>query len=157
MKQRLPQQVGLLSIANNDCLQRCVASNGHTLLCISPKLPTLIEVANIISRKRSRGNGNSLTLNYTLLLDGAPGPNLTDPSHALFMRANPVFVEIDVNDQEYVILSGNNITIMVSLILLVYVHKFIIVQTLQGGVYACMHLLALYSNSCAGRRQSKYC
>lgn len=43
-----------------------------------------------------------MVLNYTLELDGAPGPDITNDSLALFLRPNPVFLEIGEADRVYV-------------------------------------------------------
>lgn len=69
--------------------------------CVTPKLPTLLEVANSHAVKRSRGGESGLTLNYTVVQDGAPGPNISDRSLAMFLVNDPVFLDIDEDDRVY--------------------------------------------------------
>ena len=54
-----------------------------------------------------------LPLNYTVMQDGAPGPMSANQSLALFLRENPVFLEIDEEDREYMVSSGEAISIPV--------------------------------------------
>ena len=50
-------------------------------------------------------------LNYTLVLDEAPGPSIANDSLTLYLRDNPVF--LDNGRVEYVVYSGESITIQV--------------------------------------------
>ncbi len=63
--------------------------------------------------KRSRGGEKGLFLNYTVVQDGAPGPNISDQSLALYLRNDPVFLEIDEDDRVYTSASGEAISIPV--------------------------------------------
>lgn len=69
--------------------------------CVTPNLPTLLEVSNSHTAKRSRGGESGLPLNYTVVQDGALGPNISDRSLALFLVNDPVFLEIDEDDRVY--------------------------------------------------------
>ncbi len=73
------------------------------LTCHTPSLPTLQDSASTL-------------LNYTLVLDGAPGPDINNELLSLTLRKNPEFFGIDPNDRQYVVFSGKNISILVCMI-----------------------------------------
>ena len=64
---------------------------------------------DMMNQRRNDG----IPLNYTLVLDGAPGPNISNESLTLILKSNPVFLEIDKNDLEYEVFSGKNISLLV--------------------------------------------
>ena len=84
--------------------------------CVAPRLPTLLEVAGSHAMKRSRGEDNGLFLNYTVIQDGAPGPDISNQALAIFLREDPVFLPIDEDDRVYVSSSGEAISIPVRLL-----------------------------------------
>lgn len=88
-------------------VQTCSIEGGEVLECRSPALPDFQDDVGAVS-KRSKG---SVLLNYTLELDGAPGPNISVEGLALFLRPNPVFSDIDEADSVYVL--GKSISISV--------------------------------------------
>lgn len=51
-----------------------------------------------------------MLLNYTVVLDGAPGPNDSFP---LYLRPDPVFIQLAEDSQQYQVSSGDSITIEV--------------------------------------------
>ena len=96
-------------------MQKCFSSN-TSLLCVSPRLPSLLEVGGSHVTKRSRGDDNGLFLNYTVMQDDAPGPDIFNPELSMFLRADPVFLPIDEDDREYRSSSGGLISIPVRLL-----------------------------------------
>lgn len=86
-----------------------MAPNASVLICDAPKLPTPLELRTRI-QKRSRDD-TALALNFTLVLDRAPGPNITSEQLSLTLKENPVFVE--VKEREYILYSGNSLSISV--------------------------------------------
>lgn len=92
-------------------MQRCSTRDGVSLLCYSPRLPNLLDLTN--RNKRSRDGGGVL-LNYTVVIDAAPGPNISDESLVVTLRPDPVFIGIAEGSQQYQVFSGESITITVS-------------------------------------------
>lgn len=93
-------------------LQTCVAEGHETLMCISPRFPSPFQ-ANNRNRMMKRSRAEEVLLNYTLVLDGAPGPNVSTESLALFLRPDPVFLELAERDSVHV--PGKIISISVSI------------------------------------------
>ena len=87
------------------CIQESCSNkaDGLSLLCTSPRLP-----ASLLQ------STSSLFLHYSVVMDGAPGPNPTDPSLALFLKPDPVFTKISQASLQYQVNSNGNITIEVS-------------------------------------------
>ena len=90
-------------------LQICVAEGDKVLTCVSPSFPSPFPAVTGNTVKRSRGE---VIVNYTLELDGAPGPNISSEMLALFLKPNPVVFEINNADRVYV--PGKSISISVS-------------------------------------------
>lgn len=86
-------------------VQKC-STDGLLLLCYTPRVPDIVATR----RKRSRDDGMVL-LNYTVVMDRAPGPN---GSLALYLKPDPVFVGIVEDSLRYQVLSGGSINIAVS-------------------------------------------
>jgi hypothetical protein len=88
-------------------VQNCSSGiDGLSLRCISPHLPSLRELPGT---RRRRGKDDAMLLNYTVVMDQAPGPN---DSVALYLKPDPVFVEIADDSRVF---SGQSITITVSI------------------------------------------
>ena len=80
-------------------MQVCKAQSSYLLHCTGPQMPFV-------------GNGNQ-QLNYTVIMDNAPGPSTDNAQLQLRLRPNPVFVEIQESDRVYTG-SDDRITILVS-------------------------------------------
>lgn len=83
-------------------------------MCIAPKLS--IPQSYISNSEQGRQNGqgfNEVALNYTIVMDNAPGPNILNQSLSLSLRGDPVFLEIDRNNKQYEVFSGSTISITV--------------------------------------------
>lgn len=88
-------------------LQTCATEGDSVLVCVSPRFPSPFQVDNGNVVKRSRGD---MILNYTLELDGAPGPNITEESLTIFLAPDPVLFEIE---PDIIYVPGKSITITV--------------------------------------------
>ena len=52
-------------------------------------------------------------MNYTVIMDNAPGPDASDTSLTLYVKPDPVFTEIQETDRVYIIGSTRTISILV--------------------------------------------
>lgn len=98
-------------------LQRCVAASSQLLLCAAPKLSLTPShfTSDTSSQLGRSGEGESeVFLNYTIVMDGAPGPNISNQSLSLTVRQDPVFFEFNNYDEQYELFSGKLISINVS-------------------------------------------
>ena len=73
-----------------------------TLTCIAPKL---IPDANV--------SDNDQELKYTVIMDNASGPDITQSSLRLVLHPNPVFTAISESDRMILIGTSSNIRIIV--------------------------------------------
>lgn len=55
----------------------------------------------------------TVVLNYTLIMDGAPGPHTGEEELLLSVKPNPVLVEVEEDSRTYVTGSEDTITIIV--------------------------------------------
>ena len=83
-------------------MQVCSSMASSTLHCIAPEVPNYV-VENAVGQP----------LNYTLIMDNAPGPLLNNRELQLELRPNPVFREIQETDRVY-LGPSDDITIIVS-------------------------------------------
>ena len=89
--------------------QTCMAVSENTLTCIVPRVEPLFEDVD----KRTRERLLQRALNYTLYMDNAPRPDTNSSQLILYVRADPVFTEINELDRVYISGSGKPITILV--------------------------------------------
>ena len=54
-----------------------------------------------------------MVLNYTLILDSAPGPHVDEEGLLLTVKPNPVIVEVEEDSRTYISGSEDTITIIV--------------------------------------------
>lgn len=95
-------------------VQNCyTAADGLSLLCYTPAVPNILAPVNMQRSKRSRDD--AVLLNYTVVMDGAPGPS---QSLVLYLKPNPVFIGVAGDSLQYQVLSGGTINIAVSVVCL---------------------------------------
>lgn len=62
---------------------------------------------------QKRDRTNDVVLNYTLIMDSAPGPHIDRDELLLSVKPNPVLVEVEEDSKTYITDSEDTITIMV--------------------------------------------
>ncbi len=77
-----------------------------------------------------RDGKNDVVLNYTLIMDSAPGPCADEDEFLLSVKPNPVLVEVEEDSKTYITGSEDIITIIVRIQKLMF--KFIMVHCQIG-------------------------
>ena len=74
------------------------------------------DIAEIQGQTQSsvRGGGSDVILNYTLIMDDAPGPSIIKEELQLTVKPNPVIIKIQGGSRVYSIGSKDTIAITVS-------------------------------------------
>ena len=99
--------------------QTCRSIVGSSLQCIAPRLPSLLYIRDITEsdgqKQRSVRGGSDVILNYTIIMDNAPGPSICEAELQLSVKPNPVIIEVQGDSRIYRIGSEEAITIIVGL------------------------------------------
>ena len=69
---------------------------------------------NVGNQQQGQRDGrNDVVLNYTLVMDSAPGPHIDRDELLLSVKPNPVFLEVEEDSRTYITGSEDTITIIV--------------------------------------------
>lgn len=80
-------------------------------------------------------------MNYTVIMDNAPGPDTSDTSLTLLMKPDPVFTEIQQSDRIYNEGSGLTISILVRKMTSFSLHVSIMLNLLHNHSFIIILLL----------------
>lgn len=109
--------LGSLLIMNIQFPQSCTANEDTSLQCKAPILPSLTRIFEIIESQQGhtqeREGRNDVALNYTLIMDSAPGPVIGEEELILTVKPNPVALEVEEDSKTYIAGSEDTITIIV--------------------------------------------
>ena len=78
--------------------QVCEATTSTSLACIAPMLSPMPELRD----------GESFMLNYTVIMDDAPGPDIAQADLRLFVLPDPIFLSVGVE----MVPTGSNDTVI---------------------------------------------